>query len=101
MGPVHMARIVNRKRYDTATATLIAGDDYWDGYNWERSGRQCFLYKTPKGAYFEVNLTCWQGEQDTLQPVTLEEAIAFYEEYPLVQRVKYAEAFPDIRVLDA
>ena len=101
MKPQHMTRIVNRKRYDTATATLLAGNDAWDGHNFERSGRNTFLYKTPKGAYFEVNLTCWQGESDTLLPVTLEEAIELFEEHLSENRVTYAEAFPSVTVEDA
>lgn len=101
MKPTHMTRIVNSKKYDTATATLIAGDDYWDGNNFERHGRQTFLYRTPKGAYFLVNLTCWQGEQDTLLPISMEEAIDLFEESLTEQRVTYAEAFPAVKVEDA
>ena len=101
MKPEHMTRIVNRKRYDTATATLLAGNDFWDGNNFERSGRNTFLYKTPKGAYFEVNLTQWQGEQDTLLPITKEEAIDLFENHLSEQRVSYKEAFPDVNIQDA
>ena len=39
MHPEKMTRIVDRKRYSTETATLIADDEYWDGHNWERRGR--------------------------------------------------------------
>ena len=94
-------KIVNRKKYSTKTATLIAGDDYWDGHNWERSGRNTFLYKTPKGAYFTTSRTQWQGEQDTLEPVTLEEAEELYEEHLPEKRVEYEAAFPDVTVEDA
>jgi len=98
MKPEHMTRVVNRKRYDTATATLIAGDDYWDGHNFERSGRNTFLYKTPKGAYFTTTFSQWQGEQDTLATVNLAEAIELYEEHLPEHRVNYSEAFPSVTV---
>lgn len=101
MKPESMTRIVNRKRYDTATATLIAGDDYWDGHNWERQGRNLFLYKTPKGAYFTTSRTQWQGEQDTLIPITLEEAIDLYEGQLTEQRLTYAETFPSVTIEEA
>jgi len=101
MKPVSMTRIVNRKRYDTDTATLIASDDYWDGHNFERHGRNRWLYRTLHGAYFVVTRTQWQGEMDSLEPVSVEEAIRLYEG-PLVEHaVPYEDAFPDVAVTDA
>jgi hypothetical protein len=99
--PTEFSRIVGKKRYNVKTATLIASDAYWDGHNWERSGRNTFLYRTPIGAYFTVNLTCWQGEQDTLLPIPLEEAIELYEGDLSEHEVKYSEAFPGVKVEDA
>jgi len=99
--PENMVRIIGRKRYSTKTATLIASDAYWDGSNWERHGRNTFLYKTPNGAYFTVNLTQWQGERDTLSPVGLGEAIELFEGALTEHEVKYAEAFPEVTVEDA
>jgi hypothetical protein len=99
--PENMTRIVDQKRYSTKTATLIASDDYWDGHNFERRGRNEFLYRTTNGAYFTVNLTQWQGERDTLTPVTQEEAIALYETSLTEHAVSYAEAFPGVEVIDA
>lgn len=96
-----MERIVERKKYSTETAALIASDEYWDGSNFERSGRNTFLYRTPKGAYFTVNLTQWQGERNTLTPVTLLEAIELYEGSLTEHLVTYADAFPDVNVEDA
>jgi len=52
-----------------STATLLAGDDWWDGHNWERQGRNTCLYRTPRGAYFTVTFSQWQGEGDRLDPV--------------------------------
>jgi hypothetical protein len=46
--------IIDRKRYSTQKATLIASDAYWNGRNWERRGSNAFLYRTDKGNYFLV-----------------------------------------------
>lgn len=106
--PENMIRIYDRKRYSVATATLITGDDFWDGHNFERRGRNTWLYRTIGGAYFLVTLTQWQGEQDSLIPVSLEEAITMYEGSPnqwgadlTEHRETYAEAFPGVIVEDA
>jgi len=99
--PESFSKIVNRKRYSVKTATLVAGDDYWDGHNFERQGRNTFLYRTPNGAYFTVTLTQWQGEQDSLEPVSLEEAISLYEGPLSEHELSYQGAFPDVEVLDA
>jgi len=100
MKPRSMQAIVNRRRYDTDTATLLAGDDYWDGHNWERGGRQTFLYRTPKGAYFACYLTSWQGERDSLRPLDVDEAIALYENLP-ERRLEFEDAFPGVELEDA
>jgi len=100
MKPRTMQAIINRRRYDTDKATLLAGDDYWDGHNWERNGRQTFLYRTPKGAYFAAYLTSWQGERDSLRPLDLEEALELYGRLP-ERRVDFEDAFPGVEVEDA
>ncbi len=99
--PENFVRIIGKKRYSVKTATLIASDAYWDGHNHERHGRNTFLYRTPRGAYFTVNLTQWQGEQDTLSPITQDEAIELYEGPLSEHEVDYAEAFPSVTVEDA
>ncbi len=101
MKPRTMSVVIGRKRYNTETAALLAGDDYWDGHNFERRGRNQFLFRTPNGAYFLQTLTQWQGEQKKLEPVVLDEAISLYEG-PLTNHcVPYEEAFPDVKVEDA
>ena len=99
--PDDFVRIVNQKRYSVNEATLIASDAYWDGHNFERSGRNTFLYRTKNGRYFTVNLTCWQGERDTLIPVTQDEAIEYFENSLPEHEVDYSEAFPNVTVEDA
>ena len=96
-----MTRVVNKLKYSTKTATLLASDRYWDGSNFERSGRNTFLYRTPNGRYFTVSLTQWQGERDTLTPIPLEEAIDLFENSLSEHEVKYAEAFPDVIIEEA
>ena len=98
--PENFTRIVNGKRYSTATATLIAHDAYWDDRNFERDGRNTFLYRTPRGAYFLVKLTRWQGERDTLTPVTEGEARELWETLG-EQAAEYEAAFPGVTVQDA
>jgi hypothetical protein len=100
MQPREMIQIIGGKRYNTETATLIAGNDYWDGHNFERSGRQAFLYRTPKGNYFASYLTCWQGELDRLEPLAKDEAVTMFEQLP-EKRVDFEEAFPGIEIEDA
>lgn len=97
----NFSRIVGRRRYSVATATLLASDAYWDGRNWERHGRNTFLYRTPRGRYFVVSLTQWQGEQDALRPVELEEALELYEGPLSEHALPYERAFPDVTVEDA
>jgi len=99
--PTDFTRIIGRKKYSVKTATLIAGDDYWDGHNFERHGRNTFLYRTPNGAYFTVTLTQWQGESDHLTPIDPDEAIQLYETSLSEHEVSYAEAFPGVEVKDA
>ena len=98
--PKNMTAIIDRKRYNTATATLLCGDDHWDGQNFERRGTNQFLYRTPRGVYFFVNLTQWQGCSDHIEPCSEGEAINFFE-FCQEQRVSYQEAFPQVNLEDA
>ena len=98
--PTKFVRIVNRTRYSVEASTLLAADDYWDGHNHERHGRNTFLYRTPKGAYFVVTLSQWQGESDDLVPCTLEEAIDLYEGSLTEHYEPYDVAFPTVKVID-
>lgn len=100
MNPTAMSAVINGKRYDTETATLLAGDDYWDGHNYERRGTNTFLYRTAKGAYFTVLLTQWQGQRDTLTPISQADAMELWEGLP-EHRVEFAEAFPGVTVEEA
>lgn len=100
MQPRKMTRVVNGKRYTTEGATLLASDAYWDGHNFERQGRNVFLYRTAKGAYFAITLTQWQGERDELSPLDRDEAVGLFESLP-EHEVEWEEAFPGIVIEDA
>ena len=99
--PDDMQRVVDGIRYRVATATLLADDQYWDGHNHERRGRNRFLYRTPKGRYFVVTLTMWQGEQDTLEPIDETEARRLYENELTEHAEEYESAFPEAQVEEA
>jgi hypothetical protein len=75
-----MKDVIQGRVYDTDTAELLADDHYWDGSNWERRGRNRFLYRTARGAYFVHTTTQWQGEVGGLMPVSREEAMALWDE---------------------
>lgn len=101
MDRVQMRRVVDGKRYDTETATLIAHDVYWDGHNHERHGRNAWLYRTKRGAYFVVSGTFWQGERDSLDVVSEAEARELYEGALSEHEVSYEAAFPGVVVEEA
>lgn len=88
-----MRRVVNGKRYNTETATIIASDEYWDGSNYERGGTNTHLYRTPKGAYFVGHSTCWQGSRSHIEVISKEDAMRLYEELP-EHECEYETAFP-------
>ncbi|MDK2974906.1 MAG: hypothetical protein PWP08_1277 [Methanofollis sp.] len=87
-----MEQIIDGRRYDTETADLIASDRYWDGSNFERNGRNAYLYKTKNGRFFLYHTSLWQGERDHIETVDEEEARTFYEQLP-EHPVSYADAF--------
>jgi len=99
--PTEFVKIVDRKRYSVATATLIASDAFWDGHNFERHNRNTFLYKTRLGAFFTVTLSQWRGEDDSLGRLTVDRAISLYEGRLSVHEIDYSEAFPGVVVEDA
>jgi hypothetical protein len=100
MRPRSLSIIVNGKRYRTDSACLIASDAFWDGRNWERRGRNTYLFKTLKGNYFAQYQSKRRGEQDYINPITVDEAVQLYENLPQ-KEVEFAVAFPDIHVEDA
>lgn len=95
-----MQQIINRLKYDTQKATLIASDRYWDGNNWERHGRNSFLYRTPNGRYFLYHKTQWQGERDYIEPVSLGEAMDHWENLQ-EKEADWETAFPGHTLEDA
>jgi len=109
MKPRKLTRVIERVRYDTAKAGIIAHNAFWDGSNWERSGRNTFLYRTKNGRYFAVHQTCWQGETDRLEPLTQDAAIDLWESLPchddgqggLLGETSFEDAFPGVELEEA
>jgi len=95
-----MKRVINKKSYDTDTAQVIATNDFSDGTNKYNCGRTATLYRTKKGNYFSYHETCWQGEHDSITPLSIDEAIEQWEKM-YDQRVEFKEAFPDEKIEEA
>lgn len=87
-----MREIISGKAYDTDRAQLIADNYFWDGHNWDRQGRNTFLYRTAKGNFFTHHTTRWQGERDRIEPITEKEALELWDVLP-EKRTEYREAF--------
>lgn len=92
-----MTAVIRGKRYNTETATLIASDEYWDGHNWERYGTNTHLYRTPKGNYFVVHTTQWQGCVDQIEPIDAARAMELWESLR-EHECEYEDAFPGANV---
>ena len=95
-----MQAVINRKRYNTDTATLLASDRYWDGSNWERRGRNTYLYRAPGGSYFVHRTTQWQGERDNIEVLDQTAAADLYETLP-EQELSFEDAFPGLAIEEA
>jgi len=85
-------QVINGKIYSTEKADMVAHNSFWDGRNFERNGRNQFLYKTEKGNFFLFTMTMWQGELDRIVPLTKDEAKETWEELP-EQEMEYFAAF--------
>lgn len=90
-----ISQVINRIRYNTEAEStkLIASNEYWDGSNWERGGRNTHLYRTTKGRYFAAHASQWQGETDYIEPLSKDEAMELYETLR-EKEVEFEEAFP-------
>ena len=89
-----MQKVIERKRYDTEKALLIASDYFWDGHNWERNCRNEYLYKTKKGNFFLYKTTIWEGEVNNIVALGKTEAMDAYEQL-LVKKVEWETAFDE------
>ena len=66
-----MIQVINGKRYDSQKSTTI-------GTISKGTGRTTTLEKTKKGNFFFYHDTQWQGEVDSIEPISKEEAIVQY-----------------------
>jgi len=86
-----MVRVINGKKYDTDTASLVAHDQIFP--MWYRAARHKYLYVTKKGNFFLYSVSPVQGEiSDLITPLTREEAKRYYDELPFVE-MDYEDAF--------
>lgn len=85
-------QIIDGIRYNTETAEIVATNEYWDGNNYERSGRNSHLYKSKKGWFFLGHSTCWEGERDIIEPISIGQAKEEYENFQ-EHEMEYEEAF--------
>ena len=88
-----MRKIIQGKVYDTNTATEIASDYYWDGQNFQRHGRNTYLYATPRGAFFAHHTTLWQGENDQIEPLSASDARELYDSLHAQDENAYIQFF--------
>jgi hypothetical protein len=95
-----MIWVVAGKRYCTATATLIAHDEYWNGYNCEQGGRNTFLFRTPKGNFFAQHQSLLPGEINRITPLNTSEAISLYQSLHK-KEVPFRVVFPCVKIEDA
>ena len=86
-----MEQIINGLKYDTERAALVATDRWWDGQNFERNGRNTYLYRTKAGRFFVHRTSLRQGERDHIEPVSPDDARQYYEDLP-EHEMTYAEA---------
>ena len=100
MQPQNMIWVIEGKRYRTDTATLLAHDEYWNGYNCEQGGRNTFLFRTPKGNFFAQHQTLLPGEINRITPLNTTEAIALYQSL-YKKEVPFRVVFPCIKLEEA
>jgi len=100
MQPENMVWVVAGKRYCTDESTLIAHDEYWNGYNCDQGGRNTFLFRTPRGNFFAQYQTRLLGETNRIVPLGTHEAISLYQSL-YKKEVPFVVAFPSVRVKDA
>lgn len=97
MQPENMVWVVAGRRYCTEEATLIAHDEYWNGYNCEQGGRNTFLFRTPNGSFFAQHQTLLPGETNRIAPLEISEAIALYQSLRK-KEVPFRVVFPNVKV---
>jgi hypothetical protein len=100
MEPENMTWVVGGKQYRTNKATLVAHDEYWNGYSCEQGGRNTFLFRTPKGDFFAQHQTLLPSEINKIVPLERNEAMSLYQSLH-VKEVPFRVVFPDLKIEDA
>ena len=84
-------RVIDGKRYNTETATLIASRT--------TTGCGSHLYRTRHGAYFVAHSTIWEGSRDSIEIFSEANAVDFWNAHE--QEVDLCTAFPNIDIVEA
>ncbi len=100
MQPENIIWVKAGKQYRTDTATLVAHDAYWNGHQFEQSGRNTFLFRTPNGNFFAQYQTLLPGEIDKITPLETSEALQLYQSLRK-KEVPFRVVFPHIRAEEA
>lgn len=89
--PKGVTKVIDKLRYDVDTSRLLAHRNY-------DSGNVVCLYRTTKGNFFAL----WtNGEMVEIEPITLDGAVAAYQEWLLAHDEPFDQAFPDMAIEDA
>ena len=83
-----MNKIIGGKKYDTETAICVYSGDWYRGHKTE-------IYKKKSGEFFSLSLTQWQGEENTIDPLSLDEAKSQLENF--LSGVKYESLFGEVQ----
>ena len=95
-----LSEVISGVRYTVGTASLLASNEYWDGHNWERGGRNTHLYRSPKGYYFAAHTSQWQDETSYIETLTTGRAQELFEDLR-EHEVDYDIAFPETPAVEA
>jgi hypothetical protein len=89
----NIVEIIGKKRYSVASSTLLAEINITSRSKYDR-----YIYRTAKGAYFELKVVSSGGHR--LIPISDDHAMRFWD-HADKQHVKFVDAFPDVKIEDA
>jgi len=97
-----MKKIIDGKRYNTETAEKLADNYYRDGANRLANGIALTLYRTPRGRYFWLRESIWQGEKPADIFTVDELEIDMYDFFENnTKHTTFFAAFPDVTIEEA
>lgn len=97
MSEEYMINVCNNEGKVIARVKYNSNLDYWDGHNMTcgSTGRHLGITKLKKsGQYVLIHGTQWQGEKDTAEIITPEEA---YQTIMQMEHSELLEDYPDLK----